>query len=114
MAPKFFFRSVAWLLLAAVAVFTLSPIEFRPVTGVPFDLERFGAYAVIGAAFCLGYPKYHVRVLLFLIGTAGLLEVTQNFIPGRDAYFDDDLVKVFGAVAGAAFAMVVGRYERDP
>jgi hypothetical protein len=53
MTTKVFFRWVAWLLVIAVAVFTLSPIELRPVTAAPANLERFAAFAVIGAAFCL-------------------------------------------------------------
>jgi hypothetical protein len=46
-------RGAAWLLLIAVAVFTLSPIQFRPVTAAPADVERFVAFALLGGVFCL-------------------------------------------------------------
>ena len=68
MKPKVFFRWVAWLLVCAIAVFTLAPIQFRPVTAAPANLERFAAFAMIGAAFYLGYPKHRLRVLVLLIG----------------------------------------------
>jgi hypothetical protein len=35
MTPKVFFRWIAWLLVLAIAIFTLAPIEFRPVTAAP-------------------------------------------------------------------------------
>jgi VanZ family protein len=120
MTSKPFFRWVAWPLLVAVAVFTLAPIEFRPfpdgVNGMTtFDhLERFAAFALIGAAFSLGYPKHRLAILLFLIGVAGLLELIQNFVPDRHAHLADNLMKVLGAVSGTAFAMVIGGFSRVP
>jgi hypothetical protein len=66
MTPKVFFRWVAWLLVLAIAVFTLAPIEWRPVTKAPDSLERFAAFAAIGAAFCLGYPKRRLYILVLL------------------------------------------------
>jgi len=63
------FRCVAWLLLAAIAYSTLSPIELRPVTGFSADLERFVAFAAVGAAFCLGYPKRRFAIVLMVVGT---------------------------------------------
>jgi|UPI000562D2EE VanZ family protein len=110
MTPTVFFRWVAWLLLFASAVFTLSPIEFRPVTEAPVSLERFAAFAVIGAAFCFGYPKYRLHVLLLLIGIVGFLEVVQNYVPGRHGRLPDGLVKASGALLGAAFAAFIARY----
>jgi VanZ family protein len=106
MTSKAFFRWVAWLLVLTIAVFTLSPIEFRPVSTAPVSLERFGAFAAIGTAFCLGYPKHRARILVLLIGIVGLLEVAQNFVPGRHGRLPDGLVKVSGVLLGAALAAV--------
>ncbi len=55
-----FFRWAAWLLVLAIAVFTLPPIELRPVTTAPADLEWFVAFPEIGAAFCFGYPQHRL------------------------------------------------------
>ncbi len=109
MTPKVFFRWVAWLLLLAIAVFTLSPIEFRPVTAAPVTLERFAAFAAIGAAFCLGYPRQRLPILVLLLGIVGLLEVAQNYVPGRHGRLPDGIVKASGALLGAAFAVLISR-----
>jgi len=105
-------RVAAWLLLGAIGVFTLSPIEMRPVTEAPVSLERLGAFALIGAAFCHAYPKHRHVILILIIGLAGCLEIAQNYVPGRHGRFSDGLVKALGAFLGAAFTALVERRER--
>jgi VanZ family protein len=114
MTSKVFFRWVAWLLIGAIAVFTLSPIELRPVTGAPVGLERLAAFATIGAAFCLGYPRHRLSILILLIGIVGFLEIAQNHVPGRHGRLPDGLVKASGVLVGAAFAMFIARQKRVP
>ena len=97
-------RWAAWPLLAAVVFVTLSPISFRPVTGGPVDIERFIAFAVLGAVFCLAYPKHRVLVLVFLVAVAGALEVLQHLIPTRHGRLSDAAVKVLGAATGVILA----------
>jgi VanZ family protein len=110
MTPKTFFRWIAWLLVLAIAVFTISPIEFRPVTAAPVSLERLTAFAAIGATFCLGYPKHRLPILVLLLGIVGFLEVAQNYVPGRHGRLTDGLVKASGALLGAAFAAFISHY----
>ena len=110
MTPKIFFRWVAWLLVGAIAIFTLSPIEFRPVTAAPVSLERFVAFAAIGAAFSLGYSKHRLHIIVLLLGIIGFLEVAQNYVPGRHGRLPDGLVKASGALLGATFAALIPRY----
>jgi uncharacterized membrane protein YoaK (UPF0700 family) len=93
MTPKVFFRSVAWLFVCAIAVFTLAPVQFRPVTAAPVSLERFAAFVAIGAAFCLGYPKHRLRILVLLIGIVGFFEVIQNYVPSHHGRLPDGLVE---------------------
>jgi len=69
---------LAWLLVLAIAVFTLSPIELRPVTAAPANWERFTTFMAIGALLCLGYPQHRWRMVGLVIGLAGLLEVLQR------------------------------------
>jgi hypothetical protein len=114
MTPKVFFRWVAWLLVSAIVVVTLSPIELRPVTEAPASLERFAAFATIGVAFCLGYPRHRFHIVVLLIGGIGFLEVAQNHVPSRHGRLPDGLVKVSGALLGAAFAMLVDRNNHAP
>jgi VanZ family protein len=112
MTPKSFFRWVAWLLVLAIAVFTLAPIELRPVTGFSVSLERFAAFVAIGAAFCLAYPKHRLPILVLLLGIVGFLEVAQNYVPSRHGRLPDGLVKAAGALLGAAFATIITRQKR--
>src|SRR6478735_5624462 len=74
---------LAWLLVLAIAVFTLSPIELRPVTAAPANWERFTTFMAIGALLCLGYPQHRWRMVGLVIGLAGLLEVLQHVSPSR-------------------------------
>lgn len=112
MTRKVFFRWVAWLLVLAIAVFTISPIGFRPVTAAPVSLERFAAFTVMGATFCLGYPKQRLHILVLLIGIVGFLEIAQNLVPGRHGRLPDGVVKASGALLGVAFAMLATRHKR--
>jgi VanZ family protein len=114
MTPKVFFRWAAWLLVGAIAVFTLAPIQFRPATAAPVSVERFAAFAAIGAAFYLGYPRHRLHVLVLLIGIVGFLEAAQNYVPGRHGRLPDGVVKASGALLGAAFAAFVARYSGLP
>ncbi len=63
----------AWVILLAILAVTISPINFRPVTGEPADLERFGAFFLVGALFALAYPRRWMGVLLLTVGCAALL-----------------------------------------
>jgi hypothetical protein len=114
MTIRTLFRCVAWLLVAAIAVFTLSPIELRPVTGSPADPERFAAFAMVGGAFCLAYPKHRFSIVLLVLGIVGLLEGAQYIVPGRHGHFRDAIIKASGALLGAAMAMFVDRRKQLP
>jgi hypothetical protein len=114
MTPKIFFRWVAWLLVLAIVVFTLGPIEFRPITGASASLERFAAFALLGTTFCLGYPKHRLCILVLLIATAGFLELAQNYVPGRHGHFSDGMIKALGALFGATLVTLVARRGLRP
>ena len=100
-------RLVAWSLLGAMAIFTLSPIELRPHTPVPADLERIGAFALVGAAFAIAYPKHRLAVLILVLAFAAGLELAQHLTPGRHGRVHDVLVKAFGAALGT-LAVILG------
>jgi VanZ family protein len=109
MTVRSFFRMLAWLLVAAIACVTLSPLDMRPLTAAPADMERFIAYTALGGAFCLGYPKHRVNIILLVIAFAGLLEVGQHLVPGRHGRVHDAVLKVAGAFFGLAVALVLER-----
>jgi hypothetical protein len=97
---------LACLMLAAIVFVTLSPIHLRPQTGHP-NLERFGAFLVLGAAYTLALPRQAGRVALFMVVGAFALEAAQRWAPTRDPDLRDALVKAFGALAGVAIGRLV-------
>jgi VanZ family protein len=102
-------RWAALLLVGAVGVFTLAPIELRPVTAAPANWERFAAFTVMGALFCLGYPHHRLRVVALVIGAAGALEVLQHLNPSRHGRLPDGAVKAAGALWGVVLVVLAER-----
>ena len=97
-------RIVAWLLLAGLIFATLSPINLRPVSPLPTQLERALALAVVGFAFVLAYPRRLWVVVLLVLGSTLLLELLQVLSPSRHGRVIDVLVKL----AGGGFGIVIG------
>lgn len=93
-----FVRKTAWVLIVAVAVFTVSPIGFRPMTSFPPDVERFVGILAMMGALCVGYPRHRLHLLCLAILGILLLESMQNLMPGRHGTVHDVLVK--GVAAG--------------
>ncbi len=88
-----------WLALAFIVFATLSPIDDRPVIAGP-QLEHFAAFAVVGLAFGLAYPKRVFLVATFILISAFGLEALQLLTPDRHARLLDALVKAAGGVCG--------------
>src|SRR5712664_3994854 len=90
----------AWASVAFMAYATLSPIQARPQISSSADLEHFAAFAVTGLLFCLAYPRHIVRVCLFVLGSAVLLEYSQTLTPDRHGTLVDASEKVVGGALG--------------
>lgn len=108
---KHFLRIVAWLVLACIFIVTIGPIDWRPISGEPADVERFGAFFFVGALFALAYPKHWMLVLLLIVGCAGLFELLQRLTPGRHGEILDFLIKAAGALGGTATGYVLSRFR---
>src|SRR3954449_962530 len=96
-------RISLWIALAlalAIAVVTLGPISFRPMTGAPPDVERGVAFLLFGAAISLFCSRSRnlLVALLLAVASAGLLEIGQNFVPGRQGALHDFLVKALALI----------------
>lgn len=93
-------RIMAWAILLAIAIATLSPLDLRPRTSFPVSAERAGAFAVAGLLFALAYPRrLRWAAAVLLVGLGGL-EVLQQVGIDRHGRFDDALVKAMGAFLG--------------
>lgn len=108
-------RVLPWLLLAAIAFVTLSPIGLRPVTDAPPNVERAAAFAVLGAAFALGYPNRLGRVMVLVCAAAVGLEALQYVAAGRHARIGDAVVKLAGGLVGVLVGALLARIlPREP
>lgn len=94
-----------WLALAFVVYATLSPINHRPVIAGA-EVDRFAAFAVVGLAFSLAYPKRVFLVAAIILISAFGLEALQLLRPDRDARLLDALVKTAGGVCGIGIGRV--------
>lgn len=105
-----------WLVLAAIVVATLSPIQFRPRTDEPPQVERFLAYALLGITFAVAFPRAWLLWLLALPAVAYLLELGQRLTPDRHWGLSDVEAKmaggVIGVLLGLALIFAVHRVQR--
>jgi hypothetical protein len=72
-----------WLALAFIAFATLSPIDDRPVVVAAPPFEHFAAFAFVGFAFGLAYPKRLVLIAALVLISAFGLEAMQLLTPDR-------------------------------
>jgi VanZ family protein len=100
MPQKLLVRISAWASLCFIAYATLSPLRDRPTLPISSNVEHLAAFAVFGALFCLAYPRRIPTVLIFVIGSAALLEVLQLLAPDRHARILDAVQKIAGGLLG--------------
>jgi VanZ family protein len=105
------FAIAGWASVGFIVYATLVPLAMRPTAGdLGPNCERFGAYAVASALMVLAYPRHQIRIGLFMVAIAVVLEISQLAIPDRDARVVDTLVKIMGALAGTAAATLCDRW----
>jgi VanZ family protein len=93
-------KIAAWAGVCLIAYATVSPLEHKPTLLISSKHEHLAAFAVLGALFCLAYPRRTPAVLIVAIGGAALLEVLQLLTPDRHARIPDALQKIAGGAAG--------------
>lgn len=75
-------------------------------------IEHALAYAGLGALTVIALRQtlaFH-RILIAILAFAGLLELGQVFIPGRDCCMDDLAASASGAVIGASMTYLAAKY----
>jgi VanZ family protein len=102
-------RLLAWLLLAGLIFATLSPINLRPISPLPTQLERAIALAIVGFAFAVAYPRRLPLVVALVLGSTLLLELLQLLAPSRHGRVIDVAVKLLGAGAGITLGSLLQR-----
>jgi glycopeptide antibiotics resistance protein len=102
-------RVLAWLLLAGLIFVTLSPINLRPISPLPTQVERAIAVMLVGFVFALAYPRRFVLVAAIVLGATALLEVLQLVTPSRHGGVTDVAVKLLGGSLGLVGGWLVNR-----
>jgi VanZ family protein len=102
----------AWVLLAFIAYVTISPIQDRPTLPTSTSFEHLAAFAVLGALFCMVYPRHIALVCLIVLGSAALLEFMQLLTPNRHGRVQDAIEKMTGGAAGIAASRAILYFER--
>lgn len=112
MSQRFLLTIAAWAGACFVVYATQCPPRDRPTFPILSNLEHLAAFAVLGALFCLAYPRRTSAVLIFVLGSAALLEVLQLLTPDRHARILDALQKVVGGAAGVFAGRVILYFDR--
>ena len=89
-----------WLALAFIAFATLSPIDDRPVLVTAPHFEHFAAFAFVGFAFGLAYPRRLVLIVALVLISAFGLEAMQLLTPDRHGRLIDATIKAVGGICG--------------
>ena len=95
-----------WLALAFIAFATLSPINDRPVIAASPHFEHFAAFAFVGFAFGLGYPRRLVLITALVLISAFGLEAMQLLTPDRHGRVMDAVFKAVGGFCGLGIGQV--------
>jgi VanZ like family len=104
---------VAWTVLGFIVCATISPVQYRPTTPLPFSIERLAAFAVLGSLFCVAYPRYMLFACLIVVGSAVLLEFVQLLTPDRDGRIQDLIEKMAGGAMGIVIGRAIVSFERS-
>ncbi len=106
--------SAGYIGYAMIVVLSLLPAQTRPHTGVGGEYEHWVTYALVSGAFAAGYPAMRARLFagLALTGSAAILELLQNFIPGRTPELAGFLASSFGAWFGILLVALTAFFQR--
>lgn len=112
--PKWerFLRRAAYACLLIIVALSLLPAQEMYRTGAPKGAEHFAAYwgagILMGGAFCRQWRE-RAWVAMGLAGLAGLMELLQQFSPGRTPHLSDFIASSTGAVLGVAMSVAILR-----
>jgi VanZ family protein len=104
-------RAAGWACIAALIILSLVPGGERPHTGLPGQIEHVIAYCGTAAVLGLGYSTTKARFGLvgMLALLAVVLEMAQQWIPGRHSQFIDFAASSAGACLGMLAVAAVDR-----
>ena len=101
-------RVMTWVCLLVIAILSLLPADVMVRTGFNGRVEHFVAYAgtMLIAGFGYGMQRGALLKMMALCAYAGVLEVLQNFSPGRHPAFLDFVASSSGVFAGGLLSIL--------
>ena len=92
-----------------IIILSLVPVTLRPHTGAGGSIEHWIAYTLVALAFGLGLQRLRLRLLVgvALSVGSGVLELLQNFVPGRNPEVIGFVASSLGVWAGLGFAALL-------
>jgi VanZ family protein len=104
-------KVATWSCVALLALLSLLPAEDIVRTGLRGQFEHFIAYAGAGTIAALAYSRTAAwRLAAMFAAYAALLEIGQNFAPGRHPALIDAAASALGAAAGILLARAARRW----
>lgn len=100
-----------WILLTAITVFSLLPLEFAVQSGLSDKVDHLLGYAALTAARRIGYPsrRHPLMQAAWIIAYGMAIEYAQSFIPGRMMSGWDVVANSAGVLLGLVLAWLVIR-----
>ena len=101
-------RFAAWFCVILIAYLSLTPVQVR--TPAPAGVEHAIAYAGTAVLTVLAYPAQSVALIVGSLALySGLMELFQNFSPGRHPGLDGVLWSSAGAIVGGLGSEILRR-----
>src|SRR5215210_6222137 len=95
-------RCAAWFCVVLIAYLSLVPDTLEMRTPAPAGIEHAIAYGGTAMLMALAYPSVAIWTIFGSLAIySGLMELLQNFSPGRHPGLDGLLWSSAGAIAGS-------------
>jgi VanZ family protein len=106
---KRFWLVVAYLGVWILVITSLVPGTSRPHSSMGGSLVHLLAYSLVGTASGLAFQRTRLMISagIALTGLAAVLEILQQFSPGRNPEFESFLTSSVGAWMGLGFSLMI-------
>ena len=103
----------AWGSVLSLVVLSLIPKELEMRTNLAGTLEHAIAYALTSSIIAVAYPAVRrLWIVVALFALSGILELLQNFVPGRNPEMAGAIFSGVGAAAGGFLVSLVASFRR--
>jgi VanZ family protein len=102
-------RSMAWIGIVAIVILSIVPGIYRPTTGAGHFAEHFAIFALVAAAFAVGYRLPRTWLVPLALLFCCLTELMQVPLPTRHARIGDLAIDIVGACSAIGLVIFGGK-----